>query len=139
MIQGIDLVKWVWSIITHRRNLQKALFLFLEKCSKSWECKRGRKDVNTVGEERDMEVDCEEDSRFQALLSHLCHPMWRRTWNHWLRRHADHQFSKLRSRVPTPPDYQTRIPCTLFLLSSLFLFLLRLFVLFCLICASAGN
>lgn len=53
-------------------------------------------DVDTVGEERDVEVDSEEDTGFEAVLFGIRNRMRRRSGGHWLLRHAGHQ-------LPQPP------------------------------------
>lgn len=58
----------------------------------------------SVGEERDMEMDSEENQRFQALLLGFRHRLRRRSRRYWLLRHASHQFPQPATRSSPPSE-----------------------------------
>lgn len=65
----------------------------VESLSTEEEKRRGV-NVDTLGEEPDMEVAGEEDERVEALLHYVRHHMRRRPRDYRLRRDAAHQHSQ---------------------------------------------
>ena len=74
------------------------------------ELKPQGEDVGAVGEERDMEMDCEEVERLQAIFLGLRHHMRSSAWCDWILRHAIHQLPQSRARSPTPQQCSPRFP-----------------------------
>lgn len=75
-------------------------------------------DVGTVGEERDVEVDSEEDTGFEAVLFGIRNSMRRRSGGRWLLRHAGHQLPQPPAWSGATQDRPARFPRMSFLFIS---------------------
>lgn len=81
-----------------------------QRPEKSSERRREReRDVDIVGEERDMEVDSPQDTGLKAILLNLRSPLRRRTGRDRLLRHAGYELPQRAARSPPPQDCQTWI------------------------------